>query len=760
MDSMKNTFLTSYGKRLVLVADDEPVNREILSSVLKDRYDVLFAEDGRKALELIEEHRNVLSLVLLDILMPELSGKEVLSALRSDARYRYLPVIVLTSDEDSEVECLNLGASDFITKPYPKADIILARIQRIIELSEDRRIISSTERDQITGLYTRDYFYRYAEDFDVHHRDVEMDAIIVDISHFRMINERFGSRYGDQLLGRVGRRLREVIDEGRGIVCRREADVFLIYCEHGMDYAHILEYASQAGEGDEKECRIRLRMGVYARVDKKLDLPRRFDRAQIAAESLRSSVTNVIGMYDDAMHEKELFETQLVEEFDQAVREEQFAVYFQPKFDIRTSVPVLSSAEALVRWVHPELGLIPPFRFIPLFEETGLIQTLDHYIWTHTARKIREWKDRLGFCVPVSVNVSRIDMYDPHFVDTILEIVKENGLEPAELLLEITESAYTEDSGQIIEVVNQLRNLGFRIEMDDFGTGYSSLNMISELPIDALKLDMQFIRNAFGEHRDTWMLEVIIDIASYMHVPTIAEGVETEEQMLSLRELGCDIVQGYYFSKPVPAEEFEPFLIERKQQLESSADQERIPFDSKLKIVQATEKKKARNELKEQHRRLLDSYYDPQTGLYNETVFELLLENTDLAHVAVLAMEIDGLDEIRQKQGEEGVREAVNTVADALRKNFRSVDSVCRMGDHTFAVIMTRADSSLKQVVIHKVRYVNCLLKHPEEGKAPLTLSTGAAFGDGGKEAESLFPDACAALKRAREKGGSRCEIL
>ena len=182
-------------------------------------------------------------------------------------------------------------------------------------------------------------------------------------------------------------------------------------------------------------------------------------------------------------------------------------------------------------------------------------------MWRETAAHIRDWKNRLGVSVPVSVNVSRVDMFDTDLAGTLTELLRENGLTPADLLLEITESAYTRDSSQIIERVNQLRDLGFHIEMDDFGTGYSSLSMISELPIDALKLDMIFIRTAFAGNRSTRLIEIIIDIADFLGVPVIAEGVETEEQMTALREMGCDLVQGYYFSRPVPGEAFEEFLL-------------------------------------------------------------------------------------------------------------------------------------------------------------------------------------------------------
>ena len=309
-------------------------------------------------------------------------------------------------------------------------------------------------------------------------------------------------------------------------------------------------------------------MGVYAHADKSIDLECRFDRSKMASDTVRNNYMSSFALYDDELHQNEIYAERLLEDFQRAIDGKQFKVYFQPKFDIRPDVPTLASAEALVRWIHPELGFISPGAFIPLFEENGLIQQLDLYVWRETAAQIRDWKDRLGMSVPVSVNVSRVDMYDPNQIQTFESLLREYDITSDELLLEITESAYTQDSQQIISKVNHLRDLGFHIEMDDFGTGYSSLNMISTLPIDALKLDMAFIRNAFKDGGDTRLIEVIIDIADYLRVPVIAEGVETEEQLNTLKVMGCDIVQGYYFSKPVPAGEYERFIEEKKRCLQ------------------------------------------------------------------------------------------------------------------------------------------------------------------------------------------------
>lgn len=553
------------GKRQVLVADDEFINRELLKAVLQDSYELLFAENGQEALDLMHTHQDTLSLLLLDLIMPVMSGIELLKVVKNDARLSKIPVIVISGDQESEVECLNLGASDFIPKPYPQPAVILARILRTIELSEDRQIINSTERDSLTGLYNHEYFYRYADQYDQHHKDTQMDAIVVDVNHFHLINERFGRSYGDVLLKQIGQTLRASVAEAGGIVCRREADTFLIYCPHGQSYEGILEKASvKLSREDVEGSRIWLRMGVYPDVDKSLDIERRFDRAKRAADTVQGSFARRIGVYDQELHERELFAEQLIENFDTAIKDQQFTVFYQPKFDVQCDPPRLASAEALVRWQHPTLGMISPGIFIPLFEDNGLIQRLDLFVWGKAAAQIRDWRERLGYSIPVSVNVSRIDMYDPFLLDTLLKVVDDNDISPHDLLLEITESAYTQDSSQMIESVCRIREAGFRVEMDDFGTGYSSLNMISAIPIDALKLDMQFVRGAFSGRQDTRMLEVIIDIADYLCVPTIAEGVETEGQMTTLKEMGCDYVQGYYFSRPVPPEEFEHFVVERQ----------------------------------------------------------------------------------------------------------------------------------------------------------------------------------------------------
>ena len=567
-------FHSKNGKRQILIAEDEEINRMLLSSILEDQYDLLFAENGRDALSLLRKNQETLSLVLLDLMMPVMSGTEFLRAVRVEPDLARIPVIVFTADREAEIESLELGAIDFIPKPYPRPGVVLARILRTIELSEDRQILDATERDPLTGLYNREFFFSYAVQYDHHHQETAMDAIVIDVNHFHMMNERYGKDRCDAILRRISGLVREMVRESGGIVCRREADTFLVYCPHREDYEEILNAASEglSIEGASSGSRVRLRMGVYANADKTVDIERRFDRAQLAADTIRNNFNKKIAIYDRMLHETELYAEQLTDDFEAAVSGRQFKVFYQPKFDIRGDDPVLSSAEALVRWEHPSLGMISPGVFIPLFEQNGMIRRLDAYVWRETARQISEWKRRLGFSVPVSVNISRVDMFDEGLVQNLLSLLREFSLHTEDLLLEITESAYTDDSDFIMSTVRDLREKGFRIEMDDFGTGYSSLAMISHIPIDALKMDMMFVRNAFGEKRDTRMLELIMGIADHLGVPVIAEGVETTEQTRALHEMGCDLAQGYHFSRPVSAEEFEPFLARRLSQ--------NVPFSS------------------------------------------------------------------------------------------------------------------------------------------------------------------------------------
>ena len=547
-------------RRTVLIVDDEFIEREMLGAMLQDLYEVIYAENGAVALEIIRKQKLRLSLVILDLHMPELDGCSLLKTIRADSELRRIPVIVLTAEKEAEVTVLQLGAADFITKPYDAPDVIRARVRRSIELAEDSIIIHETERDELTGLFNREFFFQYGKRLDIQNDNMPMDALVFDINRFHIINELYGKAFGDLILKEIGSRIHEIVRRTGGLACRLNNNCFGLYLPHVEDLQEKLPHYIEDLCGSLGNCKISIRMGIYSDEGSGLDMEQRFDRAALTCRKLRNSFSTCFAFYDAELHSKELYAERLVEDMDKALEERQFSVFYQPKYCICGGKPKLVSAEALTRWQHPEYGCIRPDVFIPLFEDNGLIQKLDRYVWDITAAQIRQWKTEYGVDIPVSVNVSRVDTFNPMLGEILREITEKNGLGTEKLLLEITESAYTDDSRQIIDTVTRLREQGYKIEMDDFGSGYSSLNMLTALPIDALKLDMQFIRHICTDEKVRRLVGIMIEIAELLEVPVIAEGVETKEQMDLLKEMGCDVIQGYYFSRPLSAEDFSALI--------------------------------------------------------------------------------------------------------------------------------------------------------------------------------------------------------
>ena len=251
----------------------------------------------------------------------------------------------------------------------------------------------------------------------------------------------------------------------------------------------------------------------------------------------------------------------LIQDFKRALLNDEFVVYFQPVYDIKSEQPYILSCEALVRWIHPIYGLIMPADFIPLFEQNGLIGELDYYIWNESAKQLAQWKKKYNTPISVSVNISRIDIQEDSFEDKLLKIIEVNNVEINDFHLEVTESAYVEDAEKIVMVINKLYSQGFKIEVDDFGAGYSPLKMLYSISADVIKIDRKVIIG-LSENKDKALsfIEEIHNIAVTLKGQLLAEGVETEEEVKILKDAGCDMIQGYYFSKPLTALEFEKLL--------------------------------------------------------------------------------------------------------------------------------------------------------------------------------------------------------
>lgn len=549
---MENT--TNF-RRSVLVVDDEAVNREMLGAILSQTYNVILAENGTEALAKLQSLRERISLVLLDLLMPEVDGYAVLESMGKDKELSKIPIIVLTSEKSAEVKSLQMGAADFLTKPYDLPEVILARVGRSIKLAENSKLIQSTEKDILTGLYTKEFFFEYARQLVKRNPDTVMDAIVINLSGFHLLNELYGRTFGNMVLQTIAADIIQLATESEGIGCRYNADGFYLYMAHHWNYDKPLERIQYHLSELLKETEIHVRMGVCQGTYRSSSIEQSFDRALYACNSLRDHFGSAFAVYDDAMHSQEIRKARILGDFAEAVEQKQFKVLYQPKYNIQGKFPVLNSLEALVSWAHPEFGMMKPDSFIPQFEKNGLIQKLDKYVWQTAVEQMKKWKEETGSTVPVSVNVSRVDLHDQKIAEYLLHITKENGIEPSQLLLEITESAYIEESGIIMQSVKSLRKAGFKVEMDDFGSGYSSLNLLATLPIDALKLDIGFIKNIARDRKSLYLVQVVLAVAKQFKIPCIAEGVETKEQFELLKKAGCEIIQGFYFSKPIYPEE-------------------------------------------------------------------------------------------------------------------------------------------------------------------------------------------------------------
>lgn len=556
--------------KLVLVVDDQEINRDVLEMILEDDYEIIFATNGQEAMEQIEFHLKDLSIILLDLVMPVMDGFEVLERVRNDDQMSRIPIIVLTAERDAELKALQMGAADFIVKPFDMHEVILARVERIIELSEGRQLISAAEHDRLSGLYTRNFFFEYVNRLYTFHPELPMDAVVVNIEQFHNVNALNGREFGDEILRCIGGAIRAYLSTADGMASRFEADQFGIFCSHQDDYGVMRDALQESVNLVSPNVNIHLRMGVSL-WQEGVEPVVMFDRARAACSMARGDYLHPLKVYNEDMLRSEMLNQQLLNDLRRAVEERQFKVFYQPKYDVQSNPPRLNSAEALIRWQHPEFGLISPAVFIPLFEGNGLIGVVDEFVWNEAARQVAYWRDEYGFTLPVSVNISRSDIFDTTLVDRLQALVSDNDLVQANLKLEITESAYTDNAKELISVIDSLRDLGFEIEMDDFGSGYSSLNMLSEMPFDVLKMDMKFIRNIETNEMDRRLVNLIMDIARNFEVLVVAEGVETQGQLEILQGVGCDIVQGYYFSRPLPPEEFEELII-KEQAIERNYD--------------------------------------------------------------------------------------------------------------------------------------------------------------------------------------------
>ncbi|MDY2593448.1 MAG: EAL domain-containing protein, partial [Oliverpabstia sp.] len=466
-------------------------------------------------------------------------------------------VMTQGDSEEDEVTALSHGATDFVPKPY-RPRVILHRMANLIRLRETAALVNQFQYDRLTGLYSKEFFYRKVRERLDENPDQEYTIVCMNIENFKLYNDSFGREAGDRLLRESAASMMSWLGED-GICGRYSADRFMCLMEKNQEKSDREFFFSEVhSERSQNVDNVVVKWGVYEIIDRSVPVEQMCDRVLLAADSIKGQYNQFYAVYDDNLRGKLLREKAIADVMETALAEEQFIVYLQPKYSLSDNRMV--GAEALVRWIHPEWGFMSPGEFIPLFEKNGFIPCLDRYVWEKVCVYLRDWQEKGYPVMPVSVNVSRADVYQSHLVDTLSEMVQKYGIDPSCLHLEITESAYTDNPDQIISTVEELHRRGFVIEMDDFGSGYSSLNMLSQMTLDILKLDMKFIQNELAKPAAQSILNDIISMAHRMSFRVVAEGVETKEQTERLREIGCDYVQGYYFAKPMPYTEYEELL--------------------------------------------------------------------------------------------------------------------------------------------------------------------------------------------------------
>ena len=431
-------------------------------------------------------------------------------------------------------------------------------------------ITQMSKIDSLTGVYTKEYFYEEARRLIDSNSETQFAILELDINRLTMINELMGIAEGDRLLAYIGTILSEIFSqEKNSTYARIHADLFVACCpyEEKRMYQYI-DLIEQSIKEYHISFEILLSFGIYLCVERNLNISIMCDRANLALKSVKGNYIKHVAFYDSLMHDKIIREQEITQTMSRALKNREFVVYYQPKHSLDDEGII--GAEALVRWKNPKKGMISPGVFIPVFEENGFIMKLDAYVWGETCKFIRKRLDEGKNVPPISVNVSRVNLYNPDLCKYLDNLVKKYNIPYNLLELELTESAYTDNPQLMLQTMHQLQLLGFHVAMDDFGSGYSSLNMLKDVPVDILKIDLKFLSGNSNPEKGTSIMAAIVRMAKWLGIPSIVEGVETKEQVGFLRSIGCTMAQGYYYAKPMAEEDFEKYIDQRIEHIDES----------------------------------------------------------------------------------------------------------------------------------------------------------------------------------------------
>ena len=550
--------------RTLFVIKSDKSRKHNFSDMFSGSYDLIETTFRDDSAELLRKHFGEISLIVIDTADNAEVSINFIREIEADQKFRAVPVIVIADDslEKEEERFLAEGVSAFTTYST-RQNLILLQTANLINLRENAETGIVSDIDEVTGLFNRFAFFRVADTILEDNPDDEFVIYISEVDGIKGYNEKNGKEAGDALLRTIGEYMRNIGDECLA-AGRFAGDQFVsLFRKDEKLNSRLLELnvneAYSFFKGDAGIDKLRIRCAIYEYIEHGIPISETCDRALLALQTIRGKYGKTIVHYEASVLSEHRKKERIEDSMKEALEQNQFRVFYQPKHDVNTGE--LTGAEALIRWVHPDFGFMSPGEFIPVFEQNGFISEVDNFVWNRTCQNLNRWINKGLKVVPISINASKIDFMKPDFFDNLHRASTEMNVPPQLLHIEVTESLFTDQMDELVEILTKCQKNGYKIELDDFGSGYSSLNTLSVLPLDIVKMDMSLVK-AITNFKNMRVFSACINLAKSLGLKTVSEGVETNEQMWTIRELGGDAIQGYLYSKPLSEDDFEKYLIE------------------------------------------------------------------------------------------------------------------------------------------------------------------------------------------------------